>query len=267
MLSTSLRLIAASIVLWTAQASSAAEAPTQAAAASVTIAAASDLKFALDEVVKEFKATKPGIDVKVTYGSSGNFFAQLSNKAPFDIFFSADIDYPRQLIGKGLAVKESEFIYAVGQIVVWVPKGSKIDVTKAGMASLKDPAAKKIAIANPAHAPYGRAAEAAMKSLGVYNAVKDKLIMGENISQAAQYVESGAAEIGIIALSLAMAPAMSDKGAYWSVPVDAYPRLVQGGAIMTATKNMDAAKAFRDFILDDKGKAVLKRYGFSQPGV
>jgi molybdate transport system substrate-binding protein len=232
----------------------------------VRVAAAADLKFAFDEVAAEFEKKEPGIKVKATYGASGNFFAQLSNDAPFDLFLSADIDYPRKLVEQGKAIKESEFLYASGHLVVWVPSGSKIFVKSLGMRALLDPGAKKVAIANPKHAPYGRAAEAAMKKLGVYDEVKGRLVLGENIAQAAQFVESGAADVGVIALSLALAPAMRDRGRFWQVPLDAYPRLEQGGVILTGARDREAAQALRDFLTGKEGRAVLSKYGFILPG-
>jgi molybdate transport system substrate-binding protein len=144
----------------------------------VTVAAAADLKYALDEIVAAFQKSHPAIKVNVTYGSSGDFYSQLSNRAPFDIFFSADSEYPKKLIAAGLAKQESQFKYAVGRIVVWAPKDSPIDVEKVGIDSLTQPSVKKIAIANPEHAPYGRAAVAAMKKLRVYDRVKDRLVLG-----------------------------------------------------------------------------------------
>ena len=230
----------------------------------VTLAAASDLKFALDELVKGFRAENPGAEVQVTYGSSGNFLAQLSNGAPFDVFLSADVAYPRKLVEQGL-VQDDVFLYAVGRIVVWVPKGSSLAVEQLGMKALLEPSVKRIAIANPQHAPYGRAAESAMKSQGVYDAVKDKLVLGENIAQTAQFVESGNADVGIIALALALAPAMKDKGQYWEVPLEAYPRMEQGGAILKRAQDVELAKRFRDYLLGPQGKALLERYGFFLP--
>jgi len=231
----------------------------------VRVAAAADLKFAFDDLALEFQKNNPGIKVTVTFGSSGNFYAQLSNQAPFDLYLSADIDYPRKLIDSGLALKESEFLYAVGQIVVWVPNGSKLDLDKLGIKAVSDPTVKILAIANPKHAPYGRAAEAALKKFGVYDDVKDRLILGENIAQTAQFVESGSADVGIIALSLALAPAMRDKGRYWTIPLDAYPRLEQGGVILTWAKDMEATQALVAFITGPEGKVILKRYGFMLP--
>jgi molybdate transport system substrate-binding protein len=231
----------------------------------VSVAAASDLRFAFDEIVAEFGRKQPNIRVQVSYGSSGNLFAQLSNKAPFDIYFSADIDYPRQLVEKGLASKDNLFQYAVGHIVIWVPIGSTIDVEGLRIKAVLDPAARKVAIANPQHAPYGRAAEAALKNLGVFDEVQGRLVFGENVAQAAQFVESGAADIGIIALSLATAPAMHDKGRYWQVPLDAYPSLEQGGVILNWAKDRRAADEFCQFVSSTGGQAILKRFGFILP--
>ena len=176
------------------------------------MAAAADLKFALDELVTEFQAKHPSTTVKVTYGSSGNFYAQLQNQAPFDLYFSADIAYPRKLAEAGLALDGDLFLYAVGRIVVWTPSQSPVKVEQLGIQSLFAPSVKKIAIANPQHAPYGVAAVAALKSLKVYEQAEPKLVYGENIAQTAQFVQSGAADIGIIALSLAIAPPMRERG-------------------------------------------------------
>ncbi|QRK07525.1 molybdate ABC transporter substrate-binding protein [Archangium violaceum] len=233
----------------------------------LTIAAASDLKFALDEFLAEFRARHPDASIQVTYGSSGNFLAQISNGAPFDVFLSADVAYPRKLAEQGLVdEKEPVFLYAVGRIVVWVPEGSPLAVESLGMEALREPAARRIAIANPQHAPYGRAAEAALKSLGVHEAVKDRLVLGENIAQTAQFVQSGSADAGIIALALALAPAMKGQGRYWEVPLEAYPRMEQGGAILKRAADPELARRFRDELLGPRGRALLGRYGFSLPG-
>ena len=186
------------------------------------MAAASDLKFAMDELVGAFGKSHPDIEVTMTYGSSGNFFSQISNGAPFDLFFSADVDYPRRLAEAGLGPKDGVFLYAVGRIVVWVPAASRIPVER-GIQVLASPDVRKIAIANPRHAPYGRAAEAALRAAGVYEAVKGKLVLGENVAQTAQFVQSGAADAGIIALALALAPALAKEGRYFEVPLETYP--------------------------------------------
>ena len=231
----------------------------------VRVAAATDLKFALDEMVDLFHVRHPNIKVQVTYGSSGNFYAQLSNRAPFDVFLSADVDYPHRLVREGLASADDEFLYGVGRIVIWVRQSSSIDVERLGMQSLLSPDVRKIAIANPRHAPYGRAAEAAMKSTGVYEQVKDRLVLGDTVLQAGQFVESGNADIGIISRSHALAPSLRDKGRFWEVPLDAYPRRVQGGVILSWAQDRSAAEALRDFVLGEEGRSILKRYGFETP--
>ncbi|HEY4312379.1 MAG TPA: molybdate ABC transporter substrate-binding protein [Pirellulales bacterium] len=237
-----------------------------AADATVRIAAASDLQFALKGLVAKFNDTHPKKRVEATFGSSGSLYAQLANKAPFDMFLSADMSYPRKLIEAGLAAKESEFLYAIGHLVVWVPSASKLNLDTDGIKALADPAVKVIAMANPKHAPYGRVAEEALKSQGVYDDVKDRLVLGENVSQTAHFVQSGAADAGLIALSLALAPEMKARGRYWSVPTDAYSRLEQGGVIMNDAKDAAAAGEFRGFMTGEEGKTILREYGFALPG-
>jgi len=227
----------------------------------ITIAAASDLNFAFKDLIADYeKAT--GNRVKLTLGSSGNFYAQIQNGAPFDLYFSADIGYPKKLEEAGLTVPGSLYRYAVGRIVVWRGNRSKLDVAQ-GIDVLRDLSIKKIAIANPKHAPYGRAAVAAMEHYQVYDASRDKLILGENISQAAQFIESGACDIGIIALSLALAPTMKAAGAYWEIPAAAHPPIEQGAVILKASKHQDAAKQFLDYMKSSDGQDVMKRYGFT----
>ena len=230
----------------------------------VTIAAAADLKFALDELLLEFGKTHPEIKTTATYGSSGNFFAQLSNKAPFDLFLSADIDYPKKLIEKELAIRETEFSYAVGHIAVWVPNDSSLKVED-GMQTLLVPSIKKIAIANPAHAPYGRAALAALKSQKIHEQIEAKLVLAENIAQTAQFIETGAADIGIISLSLAMAPTLKSKGRFWQIPGTAHPPIEQGGVLLSWAKDRAAAEAVRAYITSKSGRDILQKYGFDEP--
>lgn len=229
----------------------------------IAIAAASDLNYAIKEIVAEFEKTT-GNHVKLSLGSSGNFYAQIQNGAPFDLYFSADIGYPKKLEEAGLLVPGSLYRYAVGRIVLWTNHTSHRDVSK-GMETLRDPAIKKIAIANPKHAPYGRAAVAAMQHFKVYDQVKDRLVLGENISQAAQFIESGACDIGVIALSLALAPTMKSAGAYWEIPSDAHPPLEQGAAILKSSKQQEVAKQFVTFMQDQQGREIMTRYGFTLP--
>lgn len=231
----------------------------------VAVAAASDLKFAFDELLVEFAKQHPDIQTKVTYGSSGNFFAQLSNKAPFDLYLSADVDYPRKLVEQDLAIADSLLSYAIGHVVVWVPKDSPLKVEDSGLQTLLDPAVQKIAIANPKHAPYGRAAVASLKSSMIYELIEDKLVLAENIAQAAQFVETGAADIGIISLSLAMAPTLSDKGRYWQIPATAHPPIEQAGVILSWARDIDAANEVKLYLTSAAGREVLKKYGFDEP--
>lgn len=237
----------------------------EAGSSTLTIAVASSVQFAMEDVLKEFSAAHPEVTVKATYGSSGHFFAQIQNEAPFDVFLAADMDYPDKLMKAGLALDDEVSPYAVGGLVLWVPKSSPLDVEKLGIAALNDPAVKKIAIANPKLAPYGTAAVAAMKSLKVYEPAEPKLVLGENISQTAQFVEGGAADIGFLALSHAVSDRMKGKGRWWEVPADAFPAIEQGMVIVRRTPSAAAAQVFRDFVLREAGGKVLQRHGFKLP--
>ncbi|MGI9022882.1 MAG: molybdate ABC transporter substrate-binding protein [Acidimicrobiales bacterium] len=233
--------------------------------ATVRVAAAADLKFAMDEVAAALVRSQPDIDLAVTYGSSGTFFQQLSNGAPFDVFLSADLSYPAKLAEAGKASNDDVFRYAVGRLVVWAPNGSPVDATR-GLASLSSPEVTKVAIANPAHAPYGKAAVAAMQAAGVYDAVDDKLVLGENVAQAAEFAQSGNAQVGVFALSLALSSQLKDKGRFAEVPLESYPRLDQGGVVMGDARDPQAARRVKDFLLGEQGRAILGGYGFSEPG-
>jgi molybdate transport system substrate-binding protein len=240
--------------------------PGDGAEATIRVAAAADLRFAMDELVAAWTGAGHTTTVEPVYGSSGTFFAQISQGAPFDVFMSADAAYPRELERAGLAPTGGTRVYAIGQIVVWVPSASPLDVARRGLEVLTDPSVRKVAIANPEHAPYGRAAVAALRAAGVLEAVEQRLVLGENVSQAAQFVESGGADAGVIALSLALAPTMRDRGRFAIVPIDSYPRLEQGAVVLSATADPAAAGAFLDFVLGPDGRAVLDRYGFLLPG-
>src|ERR1700731_2148588 len=194
-------------------------------APAVKVAAAADLKFAMAELASQFEK-QSGAKLDITYGSSGNFLTQIQNGAPFDLFFSADSEYPKKLEAAGLTEPGTLREYAVGHMVIWTSRDSGIDAAKAGWQALLDQRVKKIAIANPEHAPYGRAALAALKKAGIYERVKDKLVYGENISQAAEFVQSGNAQEGLVALSLALSPTMRN-GSRWEIPVDSYPPIKQ----------------------------------------
>lgn len=227
------------------------------------VAAAADLNFAFRDIAARFEK-ETGHRVDLIIGSSGNFYSQIQNGAPFDLFFSADIEYPQKLAAAGLAEKESLYRYAVGKIVLWVPSASKLDVTQ-GLVVLQDPSVRKIAIANPAHAPYGRAAVAALKSEKLYERVSGKFVLGENISQAAQFVQSGNAEAGILALSLAVAPEMRDAGRYFEIPASDYPTIEQGAIVLASSKNKDTARLFLEFLRKPEIVKLMESYGFAVP--
>jgi len=228
----------------------------------LAIAAAADLQFALVEVKAAFVKVHPGVDVAITYGSSGNFYAQLLSKAPFDLYLSADLAYPKQLVAAGMADGATAFLYSRGRLVLWVPKASPIPVEQLGLKALVHPSAKKVAIANPRHAPYGRAAEAALAKVGMLEALQPRLVFGENIAQTAQFVQTGAADIGILALSLVKAPVLAAAGRYWELPEDAHPPLDQGGVILNHARNRADALAFRAFLQSPPAVEILRRYGF-----
>jgi len=230
----------------------------------INVAAAADLSSALQEVATNYEK-RTGVKVKLSFGASGALTQQIQNGAPFDLFFSADMDYPKQLIAGGQAEGPTLYRYAVGRLVLWVPIDSPLDVEHKGMDVLLDPSVKKIAMANPQHAPYGRAAAATLKHYGLSEKVSGRLVLGENISQAAQFVESGNAQVGFVALAHAVAPAMQGKGKYWMVPAEAYPPLDQGVVVISHSPHTQDAAAFLDYVKTAEVAAVLRRYGFSLP--
>ena len=256
---------AALALLVTAPAGALGQQPVPRQARVVRVAAASDLQFALGEVVRAFESRNRDVRVAVAYGSSGTYHAQIVQRAPFDMFLSADMSYPRDLVAKGLAAQEGAFLYAIGRIVLWVPQGSPLDVERLGMAVLRDGRIRHVAIANPMHAPYGRAAEAALRKAGILDQVRPKLVFGENVAQAAQFVESGAADIGIIARSLALAPPMRAKGRYWEIPRDAHPVMEQGGVVLKAARDPEAANLLRRFLESAEARTILTTFGFVLP--
>ncbi len=225
------------------------------------IAAAADLKFALDELAARYEKDS-GTKINVTYGSSGDFFSQIQNGAPFDVFLSADSEYPRKLEAAGFAEPGTLYEYAIGRIVIWMPQSSGVDLMRLGWKSLLDARVEKIAIANPEHAPYGRAAVAALRRAGIYEQVRAKLVYGENISQAAQFVDSGNAQAGILAFSLALSPPMKD-GKRWDIPADMYPRMAQAAVIMKSARDKEAARGFLAFLKSEGGRQIFGKYGFA----
>ncbi len=233
------------------------------AAHNIRVAAAADLKFALDELGMRYEK-QSGSKIAVSYGSSGNFLAQIQNGAPFDVFLSADIEYPRKLEAAGLAEPGTLYAYALGRIVIWMPADTRVDLSKLGWKALLDPDIQKIAIGNPEHAPYGRAAVAALRNAGIYEQVRAKLVYGENIAQAAQFVASGNAQAGILALSLAISPPMRE-GKRWDIPTNMHPPIEQAAVILRNAKDKDGARAFLIFLKSAEARKILESYGFSVP--
>ena len=228
----------------------------------ITVAAAADLKFAMDELVSVFKNANPGAQVDVVYGSSGNFYSQIKEGAPYDLFFSADITYPEQLVTGGLAASDVK-PYAFGRIVLW---SGSLDASRMTLESLADPKIARIAIANPQHAPYGKRAQEALQAAGLWDKIEPKLVYGENIAQTAQFVESGNAQVGIIALSLAVNPELASKGGYWLIPDKLHQPLKQAYVITKRAENNALARRFAEYMGSKPARTVMIKYGFGLPG-
>ena len=229
----------------------------------VAIAAAADLRFALDAIVAALGQEAPDFQVTVTYGSSGTLYAQLVNHAPHDMFLSADREYPRRLAEQGLTLPGTEFSYGVGRLALWVPGTVAGDP---GMALLTQPSVSRIAIANPEHAPYGVAAVEALRAAKVYDAVRAKLVYGENVAQALQFAQSGAAQAAIVARALVMAPGLGTEGRFWDIPPEWHSRMEQQGVILRWAADPDAARDVRAFLTSGPGRAILLKYGFAAAG-
>ncbi|MDO8930691.1 MAG: molybdate ABC transporter substrate-binding protein [Bacteroidota bacterium] len=229
-------------------------------AQTVKIAAAADLRYAMDEVVKAFKKSNSGANIEVIYGSSGNAFTQISNGAPFDLYFSADIVYPQKLKEAGLTLTDTK-LYAIGRIVLW---SASLDVSK-GLSVLAEKPKIKIATANPEHAPYGQRSVEALKFYRLYESVEKQLIYGENISQAAQFCLSGNAEAGLIALSLALSPFMSNQGKYFLIDDKSHRPLEQAYVILNHAKGNKSAFSFAEFISSTAARVIFEKYGFTLP--
>jgi molybdate transport system substrate-binding protein len=230
---------------------------------SLAVAAASDLQAALPSIAARFEKDT-GVKVGLTFGSSGNFFTQIQNGAPFDVFLSADADYPRSLEQSGHAVRGSLSNYATGRLVLWTRLDSGIDIRQ-GLRALLDAKVRRIAVANPLHAPYGRAAVAALQHEQIYDQVRQKLVPGESVSQAAQFAQSGSAEVGLLAMSLALSPAMKSSGAYVEIPDSDYPLIEQAGVVLARSRRPNQARQFIDLLKEPAIIQVLLASGFAPP--
>lgn len=242
-----------------------------ATAPDIKVAAASDLTAAMDKLAPAFQK-QSGIHVTVSMGSSGNFFAQIQNGAPFDVFLSADKSYPEKLDQAGQAEPGSITPYARGRLVMWVPNSSPLafavngqQVLSENLDALASDKVRKIAIANPEHAPYGRAAVAALQHFGVYDRVKAKLVLGENVSQTAQFAQSGNADVAFIALAQALSETLKRDGHWVALPRDSYPFIEQAGMVARRSRNKPEALRFLEFMRSPEGQAILREFGFESP--
>jgi molybdate transport system substrate-binding protein len=238
--------------------------PAAAPPRALAVAAAANLKLAAEELQAAFEAARPGVKVTLTFGASGALAAQVQNGAPFDLFLSADRDYPGQLIAAGQGKLADERVYAIGKLVAWLPPGSTLDLERRGLAALAGPEVKRIAIANPAVAPFGRAAVAAFRAAGVEAAVKEKLVLGTSVSQAAQFATTGAADVAFLPYSLTLGPALR-TGRVVPVPEQPGARLEQSGLVLTGAREPGLARDFLDFLCGDKARAILARSGYGLP--
>ncbi|MDO7885173.1 molybdate ABC transporter substrate-binding protein [Hymenobacter cheonanensis] len=224
----------------------------------ITIAAAADLKYVLDSLVTIFNRQHPQARATVVYGSSGKFYEQLSHDAPFDLFFSADSDYPRRLQQTGRTAG-TPVPYALGRLVLW---SKKLDPSLKGMNTLLAPPVQRIAIANPAHAPYGRKAEEVLRHYKLYDQIRPKLVLGENIGQTAQYAATGAADVGVLAYSLALSPELRRAGRFYLIPATAHTPLQQSYVVLKRAQGNATAREFAAFMASPVARQALKRYGF-----
>ncbi|MDR7414944.1 MAG: molybdate ABC transporter substrate-binding protein [Armatimonadota bacterium] len=228
------------------------------------VAAAADLRYAFEEVGQAFRA-RAGIPVTFSFGSSGQLAQQVENGAPFDAFFSANEAFVHRLAERGFVVPDSVQLYAVGRVVLWVRRESPLPVER-GLSVLLDPRVRYVAIANPEHAPYGEAARQALVNGGVYDRVRPKLVYGENVSLTLQLVQSGNADVGIVALSLALAPPVARGGRFWLIPDRLHEPIRQAAGVVARSTQQEQARAFLAFVVGPAGRPVMRRYGFVLPG-
>ncbi len=254
------RMIACMLLLSGSMLFAASTVQAQDGSAKLTIAAAADLHYALDNVVAAYKHEHPAAAVDVVYGSSGKLTTQIEQDAPFDLFFSADSDYPKQLADEGKA-GGAPVAYAIGHIVLW---SASLDMRGVKVADLAQEKYGRIAIANPEHAPYGKRAEQALRAAGIWDQLQPRLVFGDNIAQTAQFAGTGNAQVGIIAESLALDPSMA-KGSYAAVPQAAYEPLLQSFVLTRHGEGNALAKDFAQYVQGRQARATLARYGFALP--
>jgi molybdate transport system substrate-binding protein len=231
-------------------------------AETLLVAAASDLTHCIDELAGAFRQTEPGAELKVTLGSSGNFFAQIKNGAPYDVFLSADMRYPGQLASEGAADSSTLTTYAIGRVALW-SLDPRLDLSQ-GMRVLADARVLRVAIANPDVAPYGRAGKAALQQYGFWDTVRDKVVIGENVAQTAQFVQSGNAQIGLVSYASVLAPKVKGKGSYYLLP-EGGSAIEQGAIVTRHGHDNPLAGRFIAFLHTQTARAILLRHGFGLP--
>ncbi|MCS7171488.1 MAG: molybdate ABC transporter substrate-binding protein [Aquificaceae bacterium] len=226
----------------------------------IRVFAAADLQYALREIAAFYHKLHPEDKLDLVFGSSGKGYAQIRAGAPFHLFFSANMEYVQSLYMEGLIVTEPK-VYAVGRIVLWTRKDTNLDLSRFPEVLL-DPKVRKIAIANWEHAPYGKAAKEVLENHGIFRKVRQKLVVGENVSQAASFVYAGTAELGIIALSLAKTPQMEKAGKYWLIPEERHKKLIQGYGITKEGLKVKQVKRFYNFVGSPEARKIFLKYGF-----
>lgn len=231
----------------------------------VSVAAAANLIYAIDALNAEFKRSSPDITLTVTTGASGSLFAQIKNGAPFDVFLSADTDYPRQIVAAGLGEAATLRTFATGRLVLWTTHRD-LELSDPG-AAIRSATVKKIALAQPKTAPYGRAALAALEKLGAGKVAQARLVFGESISQTAQFVETGNADLGFLAMSFVLSPRLRATGRWQEVSPELYAgvSLEHAGVLTTRGMKNPAAKRYLDFLASDAAKKILREYGYAVP--
>lgn len=235
---------------------------TAAHAEKIIVVAAADMKFAMEEIIVDFNKNHPGNDVQIIFGSSGKAHTQIQQGAPYDIFFSADVAFPQNLVKKGMAVPEIR-PYAIGRIVLW---STSMDATKMTLESLTDPKITRIALPNPAHAPYGKRAEEALRAMGLWDRLKPKFVYGEDMIQTTQFVQTANAQVGIISLSFALNPVLSNMGGYKLIPDKLHHPLDQAYVITKLGSKKPLAKTFAEYMSSKPVRAIMIKYGFVLPG-
>lgn len=254
-----LALLSLSLLLFTLAACGPARAQSDDASDPLLVAAASDLQFAFDDIARLYEE-ETGRPVKITFGSTGNLTAQIENGAPYDVLAAANVAYVERLDEQGLIAPGSQQLYAQGRLVLVVNRQSGVQATR--LDDLRDPAIRRVAIANPEHAPYGLAAQQALQSAGVWDAVQDRLVLGENVSQTLQFVQTGDAPVGIVALSIA------DVAEVRGTLLDAelHEPINQAMAVIQGSPREDGARAFIRIVNSPAGRKIMERYGFVAPG-